>query len=118
MTTDSRDFESLDAFQKWATNAWFGPRDKDDSRYLSIPALGAAGEAGEVADKVKKILRGDDVDDTYLRSVAVEISDTLFYLSVLADRLGFYMSDVAKMQIDKCNDRRARDAHRGEGDNR
>ena len=103
--------KTFNEFQTWACDAWFGPKDNS----LVIPALGVAGEAGEVADKVKKVQRGDNVDP---KSIAVEISDVLFYCAILADRLGWTLAEVAQMQVDKINGRIERGTRRGEGDSR
>ena len=108
--------KTLNEFQAFACEKWFGNKETESAQYLSVPALGVAGEAGEVADKIKKVLRGDK--DIELSSIAVEISDVLFYCAVLADRIGYDLSEVAQMQVDKINDRRARGVERGEGDNR
>ncbi len=78
-------------------------------------ALGLNGEAGEVAEKVKKSIRddkelGDDIRD--------EIGDCLWYIARLLDELGYEMSEAAEANIDKLFDRKDRGKIKGSGDNR
>ena len=106
--------KDFDEFQAFAERTWFGPRDEGD-KFLAIPALGVTGEAGEVAEKVKKLLRGDDVQPW---EIAAELGDVLFYIAVLANRLGWNLSEVAGMEVEKINGRIQRGTQRGSGDDR
>ena len=60
---------------------------------ITYPALGLAGEAGEVADKVKKIFRDNQDDARFKGEIAKEIGDVLWYCAALADDLGFSSTD-------------------------
>ena len=82
------------------------------------PALGLAGEAGEVADKVKKIYRDDRTDARFLAEIAKEIGDVMWYCATLADDLGFDLQQVAEMNIYKLQCRRVKGALTGDGDDR
>jgi len=82
------------------------------------PALGLAGEAGEVADKVKKIYRDDRTDAKFLSEIAKEIGDVMWYCSVLAEDLGFSLQQVAEMNIYKLQSRKSAGNIAGSGDNR
>ena len=83
------------------------------------PALGIAGEAGEVADKVKKICRDDNKDfSKHREEIAKELGDVLWYISRLAGDLGYKLSDIAQINIDKVNSRWNTNTVHGEGDNR
>lgn len=82
------------------------------------PALGLAGEAGEVADKVKKIYRDDRTDAKFLAEIAKEIGDVMWYCSVLAEDLGFSLQQVAEMNIYKLQSRKSAGNIVGSGDNR
>ena len=86
-----------------------------DDQALEYLALGLNGEAGEVAEKVKKSIRddkelGDDVRD--------EIGDCLWYIARLLDELGYDMSEAAEANIDKLFDRKDRGKIQGSGDDR
>lgn len=64
-----------------------------------ILGLGIAGEAGEVADEMKKELgHGHDRDRA---KMAKELGDVLWYTAVLADRYGYSLSDIATLNINK-----------------
>lgn len=78
------------------------------------------GEAGEVWEKVKKTWRDEDSVITPERRTALlkECGDVLWYLSATAQELGSSLDEVAQMNIDKLNDRRARSVMKGEGDDR
>ena len=84
------------------------------------PTLGLVGEAGEVADKVKKILR-DRIgifDSKSKESIKLELGDVLWYISQLSSELGFDLEDVAQANLDKLSSRAARGTISGSGDNR
>lgn len=66
---------------------------------LPVLALGVAGEAGEVADYVKKVFgHGHPMDAAKLGK---ELGDVLWYLAVLADSIGLSLGEVAQRNIDK-----------------
>lgn len=87
---------------------------------LSYVALGLAGEAGEIANKVKKILRDSDGKITlgHKNELCAELGDVFWYLSQLATEIGFNLEAVAKRNVDKLADRAARGVLQGSGDNR
>jgi|TARA_R110000822_G_scaffold39108_1_gene107721 NTP pyrophosphatase (non-canonical NTP hydrolase) len=79
------------------------------------PTLGLCGEAGEVAEKVKKQVR----DGNFNRhEVAKELGDVLWYLANLANDIGYNLSEVAVISIDKLQSRKDRNVISGSGDNR
>lgn len=83
---------------------------------IVYPALGLSGEAGETAEKVKKWLRGDRELDR--EGLMKELGDSLWYLTSLADDLGYTLQDVVTANTDKLSSRKQRGVLKGEGDNR
>ena len=82
---------------------------------LIYPALGLAAEAGEVANKVKKILR----DGNFNReAIADEVGDCLWYIAALCRDLNVDMKDLAKNNLRKLHDRKLRGVIQGSGDKR
>lgn len=92
----------------------------DDMRDLAHWVLGVTGEAGEIAEKVKKIIRDQngEVDDEAKAALAKEIGDVLWYLATLADHLGCKFDDIGVANIAKLRDRQARNKISGSGDDR
>ena len=84
------------------------------------PALKLAGEAGEVAEKIGKILRDQEGVIGPHQSVELikELGDVLWYVANLAADLGFDLEQVGQMNIDKLQSRSIRDVIHGSGDNR
>ncbi len=83
---------------------------------IIYPVLGMAGETGEVAEKIKKWLRGDSELDK--KEVVKEIGDVLWYCSSLADDLGFTLQEVIDLNVEKLTSRKERGVRQGSGDNR
>lgn len=82
--------------------------------------LGLTGEAGETADKVKKILRDKDgvVSSEDSELLVKELGDVLWYLAAISRYLGVPLSEVAKGNLDKLESRYRRNKLHGEGDKR
>lgn len=108
----------LDEYQDWTDTTAVYPDAGDGSlRALSYVGLGLAGEAGEIANKLKKLVRdGDDTDRRH--EIAVELGDVLWYVARLATELGFPLDDIAEVNMAKLNSRAARGALQGSGDDR
>ena len=82
---------------------------------ITYPALGLAGEAGEVANKVKKMV----LDGTLDRSgIASELGDCLWYIAALARDLNIDLCDIALENLEKLNKRKEDGTLKGSGDNR
>ncbi len=92
----------------------------DEQMDKTIFVLGIAGEAGEVAEKWKKIVAYKDgvitAEDT--AEIKKELGDVLWYIALLADSLGLELDDVAALNIEKLASRKARGVTKGTGDNR
>ncbi|MBQ3436706.1 nucleoside triphosphate pyrophosphohydrolase family protein [Candidatus Saccharibacteria bacterium] len=82
--------------------------------------LGLVGEAGETADKIKKLLRDKDgvVSDENKDLVVKELGDTLWYIASIARYLEVPLSEVADGNIEKLESRWQRNKLHGEGDKR
>lgn len=83
---------------------------------IIYPTLGLTGEAGEVAEDVKKWLRGDR--ELNKEDLILELGDVLFYIAALADDLGYTLEDVAQANVNKLESRRRRDLIKGDGSKR
>lgn len=83
-------------------------------------ALGVAGEAGEFADKIKKIMRDKkgSFDDDDRDAIIKELGDVLWYVAVVSLYLGVPLSEVAEGNIKKLASRAKRNTLQGQGDNR
>ena len=91
----------------------------DKKHQILYPALGLAGEAGEVANKVKKLIRdGYEKNKDYRKEISAELGDVLWYIAVLAGDIGVKLSDIANDNVVKLADRHARGVIGGNGDNR
>lgn len=87
---------------------------------IIYPTLGLTGEAGEVSDKVKKVIRdhNGEFSDEIKKEIMKEIGDVLWYCATLANDLGFNLSEVATENINKLESRFQRNKLGGSGDNR
>ena len=84
------------------------------------PALGLAGETGEVLEKIKKIIRdkAGKLDEETKEKIAKELGDVLWYIAQLCTELGLSMEEVAKQNLEKLFSRKERGVLQGEGDER
>jgi len=88
---------------------------------LEYLALGLTSEAGEVAGKVKKLIRdGEDVEGFELKKAAIasEVGDVLWYCAMLAKEVGVPLNDIMKENLKKLHGRKVRGTLHGSGDNR
>ena len=95
---------------------------------ILYPALGMNGEAGEVADKVKKVIRDTvivrdstgaiNLPDDKKEPLAKEIGDVLWYCATLAHDIGYTLEEIAQMNVDKLASRQQRNKIGGSGDER
>lgn len=84
------------------------------------PALGLAGETGEVLEKIKKTVRdkGGVVDEETRQALAKELGDVMWYVAQLATELGLSLDEVASANVEKLQSRKSRGALHGSGDDR
>jgi NTP pyrophosphatase (non-canonical NTP hydrolase) len=88
--------------------------------WLAYPALGLAGEAGEVAEHAKKAIRdeGGAVSHDRRSAMAKELGDVLWYVSQLASELELDLDEIAKGNLEKLFSRQCRGVLNGSGDER
>lgn len=91
-----------------------------DISAVNYLTLGLTGEAGEIANKVKKISRDNNgvITDDHRSAILAETGDVLWYLARLIDELGGDFASVAQGNIDKLLDRKERGVIAGSGDQR
>ena len=101
-------------YQQHASETSMTPSELKGKIYY--PAIGLAGEVGELLNKIKKIARDNkqaDIDD-----IKGELGDVLWYVSELASQFGMSLEDVAKHNVAKLKSRKDRGMIQGSGDNR
>lgn len=108
---------TFDEYQKKAASTAIYPNRGSN---LVYPALGLAGEAGEVANKIKKIYRDDNAVLTQERreQLSLELGDVLWYVSALCDELRLTMDEVARINTRRLAERYEKGSIFGSGDNR
>ncbi len=90
------------------------------------PALGLVSEAGEVSDKIKKLIRDEGIKfdgtehltDKQRADIIFELGDVLWYISALSRDLGVSLNELAHMNLEKLRMRKARNKITGSGDHR
>lgn len=90
-----------------------------DNNFI-YPTLGLVGEAGEVAEKIKKVIRDNNgiITQEKKEEIKKELGDVLWYIANLAHELNIDLEDVAEGNIEKLFSRMERDKVHGDGDNR
>ena len=107
---------NANSYQQWtlSTAIYPGAGTSNDSE-LSYLALGLNGEAGEVADKIKKHLRDGKLD---IGGIIYELGDVCWYVARLADSLGYSLEDILEINHSKLESRKTRNVLTGSGDAR
>jgi NTP pyrophosphatase (non-canonical NTP hydrolase) len=93
---------------------------------IIYPALGLASEAGEVADKIKKLIRDENIKfdgneelhDRQRAEILYELGDVLWYVAALSRDLGVSLNELAHMNLEKLRLRQMTNKLNGSGDNR
>ena len=105
------------AYQIAACDTAIFPKEKA----LEYLTLGLTGEAGEIANKVKKFIRDGAPPDEYEArkiQIAYEIGDVMWYCAVLAEELDMDLGHIMEKNLEKLADRKKRGTLSGSGDNR
>lgn len=107
-------------FQEYQEKSRKTAKYPDLGKNFVYPVIGLAGETGEVAEKIKKVIRDKNgvIDDETREMIKKELGDVLWYVSQLATELGLSLDDVAENNIKKIYDRLERGMIGGSGDNR
>ena len=99
-------------YQKKCLDTWSG------DQKLIRGFLGVSGESGELAETIKKHLRGDyDIDEVKRRAFK-ELGDILYYVAITAHELDINLNDIAQANIDKLAKRKSEGKIKGDGDDR
>ena len=90
-------------FKEYQSNAKQTALYPNRLKNLEYPTLGLAGEAGEVANIVKKIQRdfGGVINDDTRAKLKDELGDVLWYISACADELGLTLDEIAEYNVEK-----------------
>ncbi len=102
---------SLTEYQNFTKTTAIYPKEKA-FEYLG---LGLTSEAGEVAGKLKKVIRDGGVD---VMTILDEVGDVFWYAVRLCDELGFSAEECIQRNWVKLKDRQERNVLRGSGDTR
>jgi len=115
-TNKYKKVSDLDMYQQVAKTTAIYPREQA----IIYPTLGLTGEAGEVANKVKKIIRdgSNSKDERLVSEIKSEIGDCLWYIAVLASDFDIKLSDIASSNLEKLANRKKNGTIHGSGDNR
>ena len=108
---------TAELYQYQATQTAIFPKEKA----LEYLALGLTSEAGEVAGKVKKLIRdGEDKEGFELKKIAIshEIGDVLWYCAMMAREVGVSLNTIMAENLEKLHGRKERGTLQGSGDNR
>ncbi len=107
---------SFDIYQEKTGETAIYPPEKA----LEYLTLGLCSEAGEVAGKLKKIIRDNDgvIDEDAAHKLSLEIGDVLWYVAQLATTLGLQLSEVAEDNLSKLASRKNKGTITGSGDYR
>jgi len=104
-------------YQQKASETAIFPKEKA----LEYITLGLTGEAGEIANKVKKLIR-DGADEETLEQKKIEIGyelgDVLWYCAMLAREVDINLGHIMEKNIEKLHSRKERGTLGGSGDNR
>lgn len=126
----------LNEYQRLAHDTAMYPGFNATSASLMYPALKLCGEAGEVAEKIGKAIRGqlifsdesglfhgfnpakESEVEAFRQALAKELGDVMWYINELATQLGFTADEVALMNLEKLEKRKIAGTIHGDGDDR
>ena len=108
---------TLNEYQKRAESTAIYP---NLGKNIYYPTLGLCGEAGEVSEKVKKLMRDHNgiLTEDYKLAIAKELGDVLYYVAMTSFEIGFSLEEIALLNNEKLSSRKQRNQIQGSGDNR
>ena len=106
------DLENADYYSKWVE----GKILTEGKDRLVENTLGLVGEAGEVAEKIKKLIR--DSSRFTEEDIAKELGDVVFYVTALGNLYGYSLEAIIELNMEKLDGRQARGTLKGSGDDR
>jgi NTP pyrophosphatase (non-canonical NTP hydrolase) len=109
---DSDEVDWTDLYSRWVEKKIM----TEGQARLVENTLGLVGEAGEVAEKIKKLIR--DSSRFQNEEIMKELGDVVFYATALANIYGKGLQEVLELNIAKLDDRQRRGKLKGSGDNR
>lgn len=112
MFPDSESRDTIDMYSDWVEKKIMTHGDER----LVENVLGLVGEAGEVAEKIKKLIR--DGSRYQAEDIIKELGDVVFYATALANIYGNGLQQVIDLNIEKLDSRASRGKLKGSGDNR
>jgi NTP pyrophosphatase (non-canonical NTP hydrolase) len=106
----------FNAYQEIAKSTAIYPKEYN----IIYPTLGLSGEAGEVSEKVKKVLRDENgiFTNQKRQEIAKELGDVLWYIANIASDFNISLCDIAQLNIEKLMSRQKRNKLQGSGDER
>lgn len=115
-----KQMNNIDEYGRFVDSAWFGAKEDEGKTELSerdfrVMELGLPGEVGEVLELLKRNVRDGVLPRELLKK---ELGDVVYYWARICSAYGFKPSEVLQANIDKINDRTARNVRRGSGDER
>jgi NTP pyrophosphatase (non-canonical NTP hydrolase) len=108
------------SFEEYQNKAWSTAIYPNIGENIYYPTLGLVGEAGEIANKIKKIMRdnGGILTIEKRNELIAEMGDVLWYLAALATELKTSLNTIAYQNLDKLFSRLENGTIKGEGDSR
>ncbi len=107
---------NVNSYQQEAIKTAIYPKDMA----IIYPLIGLSGEVGEVAEKIKKVIRdkNSDFDFNDRTEIAKELGDVMWYIANLANDLGYNLEEILYLNVEKIKSRSERNVIHGNGDNR
>lgn len=116
---DSKPTLSFNEYQERAASTAIY-KEGNEGRELFYVALGLAGEAGEVAGEVSKLIRDEKgvLNESRRTKLIKEVGDVMWFLAQTCTELGVSMEEVAQGNLDKLASRKERGVLSGSGGDR